>query len=198
MGKGKFEGANRSDFSDSETIFIIPDTVALKYRISKVDKPKNYKYVRYLFPDSCFGSLGEISFFSNQLVVPIKGSPIKSAKVTNEDLAIAFDGKWDKFIHTPLKDDYNREWIGLDFHQSKYITQIGYSPRNDGNNIEKGMEYELYYWDGKWITLGRQLAMTDDLIVKKVPVNALLLLRNLTAGKEERIFLYENGKQIWF
>jgi len=198
MGKGRFEGANKSDFSDGETILTIPDTIALKYHISKVDKSKNYRYVRYLFPDSCFGSLGEISFFCNHSAVPIKGSPIKSAKVSNEDLAIAFDGKWDKFIHTPLKDDYNGEWIGLDFGQSRYITHVGYSPRNDGNNIEKDMEYELYYWKGEWVTLGKQRAITDNLIVKNVPVNALLLLRNLTAGKEERIFLYENGKQIWF
>ena len=31
-----------------------------------------------------------------------------------------------------------------------------------------------------------------------VPDNALLLLRNLTKGKEERIFTYEDGKQVWW
>lgn len=31
-----------------------------------------------------------------------------------------------------------------------------------------------------------------------VPTNALLLLRNHTKGKEERIFTYENGEQVWW
>ena len=31
-----------------------------------------------------------------------------------------------------------------------------------------------------------------------VPGNALLLLRNHTKGKEERIFTYENDEQIWW
>lgn len=198
MGNGRFEGANRSDFSDKESLFVIPNSISLKYHISKIDKPKSYRYVRYLFPDSCFGSLGEISFFSNQLSMPIKGSPIKSVKVSDEDIVIAFDGKWDKFIHTPLKDDYNNQWLGLDLGRRKLITQVGYSPRNDQNNIEKGMKYELFYWNQEWVTLGNKLAKDGYLRYKKVPVNALFLLKNLTAGKEERIFLYENGQQIWF
>jgi len=31
-----------------------------------------------------------------------------------------------------------------------------------------------------------------------VPENSLLLLRNHTKGREERIFTYENGKQVWW
>ena len=31
-----------------------------------------------------------------------------------------------------------------------------------------------------------------------VPDNALLLLHNTTKGKEERIFTYENKKQVWW
>ena len=36
------------------------------------------------------------------------------------------------------------------------------------------------------------------LYVDNVPTNALLLLRNHTKGKEERIFTYENGEQVWW
>ena len=34
--------------------------------------------------------------------------------------------------------------------------------------------------------------------VDNVPTNALLLLRNHTKGKEERIFTYEGGEQVWW
>lgn len=79
MGKGSFEGASRPDFKDRETIFIIPDTISLNYHISKIDNPKSFRYARYRFPDSCFGSLGEISFFSTNLTAALKGAPIKKA-----------------------------------------------------------------------------------------------------------------------
>jgi hypothetical protein len=31
-----------------------------------------------------------------------------------------------------------------------------------------------------------------------VPKNSVLWLRDLTKGREERIFTYENGKQVWW
>jgi hypothetical protein len=48
--------------------------------------------------------------------------------------------------------------------------------------------------------LGRQVGSrkTQELVYHNVPSGALLLLRNLTKGKEERIFTYENGEQVWW
>ena len=73
-------------------------------------------------------------------------------------------------------------------------------PINDDNCIRDGEIYELLYWDNKWISIGKQMgsAKTYQLTYNNVPTNALFLLRNLTKGKEERIFTYENGKQIWW
>jgi len=39
---------------------------------------------------------------------------------------------------------------------------------------------------------------TQELVYDNVPANALLLLHNHTKGKEERIFTYEGGRQIWW
>lgn len=33
---------------------------------------------------------------------------------------------------------------------------------------------------------------------KDVPQGGLYLLRDLTRGKDERIFTYENGEQVWW
>lgn len=68
----------------------------------------------------------------------------------------------------------------------------------DSNNIFAGDVYELRYWQEGWHSLGRHTAQTDSLIYEGVPSGALLWLRNLTRGKEERIFTYEDGKQIWW
>ena len=64
-----------------------------------------------------------------------------------------------------------------------------------------GEEYELCYWDGEgWSSLGRQIGRraTQELVYDNVPAGALLILHNHTKGKEERIFTYENGRQVWW
>lgn len=57
----------------------------------------------------------------------------------------------------------------------------------------------MLYWDeGKWVSLGNTMAIHPVSVYPKVPTGALFLLRDLTKGKDERIFTYENGKQIWW
>ena len=72
---------------------------------------------------------------------------------------------------------------------------------NDDNEIREGDLYELFYFDvGKgFISLGKQYGNREQaLLFKNVPDNAILWLRDYTRGKEERIFTYENNKQIWW
>lgn len=91
-------------------------------------------------------------------------------------------------------------WAGMDFGSPIQIEKIIFLPRSDDNNIRLGDEYELLYWekDG-WQSLGRQIAKEEiELRFERVPENALLLLHDLTRGKEERIFTCENGEQVWW
>ena len=75
-----------------------------------------------------------------------------------------------------------------------------YLTRSDDNFIREGELYELYYWDGDWISLGQRTGSRklQYLTYDNIPENALLLLRNLTKGQEERIFTYEDGRQVWW
>ena len=67
-------------------------------------------------------------------------------------------------------------------------------PRNDGNGIYPGDKYELFYFDKDgWTSLGQQVTTEPFLDYLNVPDNALLWLRNLSNGVEERIFTWENG-----
>lgn len=68
----------------------------------------------------------------------------------------------------------------------------------DSNNVCPGDVYELFYWDDEWIGLGRQEAEADSLVYETVPSGALLWLHNYTRGKEERIFTYDDDRQIWW
>lgn len=70
---------------------------------------------------------------------------------------------------------------------------------NDENQIQKNHVYELFYfYNEKWCSVGKKKAVTNYITFKNVPHNALLLLRDYSNGKEERIFIYDNDKQIWF
>lgn len=71
-------------------------------------------------------------------------------------------------------------------------------PEDDSNLIFCGERYELFYWKGNWKSLGRQVATSSCLVYNDVPKGALLLLRNIDKGVQERIFIYEGGRQIWY
>ena len=90
--------------------------------------------------------------------------------------------------------------MGLDFEKPVCVSRIRFLPRNDANGIFPGNEYELFYYDfpGGWKSLGIQNPIKDELDYTNVPSNALLWLRNLTTGLEERIFTYRNGRIIFW
>ncbi len=72
------------------------------------------------------------------------------------------------------------------------VSKIRYISRTDANGIIPGMEYELMYFDRQWISAGRQTAVADSLVFDSLPAGALFWLRNLTEGREERIFTYDS------
>ncbi len=197
MVNGKFQGANRPDFSDAYNLYTIDKPVDLIVHKKSVNNKGKYRYVRYLFPNDSYGSLGEVGFYgkNNRL---IKGKQIRAKGVSEEDMNIAFDGKFDKKIHSGEISKYNGLWVGLDFGKSKFVDQVSFCPRTDQNNVMPGMRYELFYWENGWVSLSAKTANSNELNYKVVPTNALFLLRNLSVGVEERIFTYENGKQIWW
>jgi len=49
-----------------------------------------------------------------------------------------------------------------------------------------------------WASLGKQIATTIKLEYTEVPSGGLYFLRNLTRGKEERIFTYVDGEQVFW
>ena len=65
--------------------------------------------------------------------------------------------------------------------------------------FEKGKNYTLYYWDDKWIEIGKQKAKDGPLNFNNVPSNAIYWLVAEKSRKEERIFtIDENDKQVWW
>nr|HPR18571.1 hypothetical protein [Candidatus Cloacimonadota bacterium] len=65
-------------------------------------------------------------------------------------------------------------------------------------SLQAGSEYELFYWEGEWKSGGKKVATSEPMIFKDIPADRLYWLVETDSRKEERIFTYEDGEQIWW
>ena len=195
---GKFQVSNDSTFKDAVDIYNITVKPEQYFQTVYLTTADQYKYFRYLSPKGSYGEVSEIEVYEKDTNIKLSGKVIGNNKAESDRQHYkAFDGD----ILTRFKSqEADGTWVGLAFDTPKAIHRISYLPRNDGNCIDNKQLYELFYWDNKWVSLGRQTGSNETyrLIYNNVPANALLLLRNLTKGTEERVFTYENGEQVWW
>ena len=156
---------------------------------------KNFKFA---FPEQTINNVATNRAYQREIKRMQTNQVITNHPVMPDSCSVnAFDGD-------PLTNccRYGKEyvWVGLEFDQPKQIKKIIYLPKSDDNCIRNGELYELFYWNNKWESLGQQTGSSETykLTYKNAPTHALFLLRNLTKGTEERIFTYENGKQVWW
>lgn len=197
---GKFQAANARDFHDAEDLYVIADTVPFKYVTIPVHSSHAYKFVRYLSSNQCRGNMAEVEFYAIGKDKPLCGKVIgrytPSIYYPSNGAEKLFDKDALTFFHTAD----TLSWGGLELPTSEHIGKIRFIIRNDDNGIRMNNLYELFYMrDGVWVSAGRKQADEDDYMVfENVPGNALYWLRNLTRGKEERIFTYKEGSQVWY
>ncbi|MBE8722332.1 hypothetical protein [Sphingobacterium pedocola] len=197
----KFQGANTRNFQDSVTLFTIEETPK-KIESADIHMEKAFRYVRMWIPRGGRGDIAEMEFYglakNGQDTVKLSGTIIGDPKVNIEGkrhYLYPFDGDLLTYFLKPRGVD---PWVGLDFGSPQKIVKIRYCPRSDTNFIEIGDEYELFYWaNGGWKSLGRQKAQDQYLIYKNVPKNCIFILENKSKGVEHKIFIYEDGAQIW-
>lgn len=194
MKGGVFEGANRRDFSDAEELYVISGD-SLESHSTKIiiNNKQKFKYLRYKKKGRDL-SLAELCFY-NEKGERINGNIISSDFLKDASLNRLFDDKVLTYISIPAVID---AWIGLELEKPVTVKAIEYCPRTDDNNIVPGEKYELLYWDNRWVSMGKQIAKEYWLVYKNVPRNGLYWLRNISKGREERPFTYENEKQIWW
>ena len=187
---GKFQGANKADFSDSVTLYTIQKPADLQWDFIQLEHGGKYKYVRYLSAPDGYNNMAEIQFYA-------EGKRLHGAVIGSHDAAA------NVFDSDPLSYFSAREadgaWAGLQLDKAYRIDAIKYIFRNDDNCIREGDTYELVYQsNGKWLSAGIQTADTTLMYFDNVPSRTLYWLRNHTRGVEERPFTYENGQQIWW
>jgi hypothetical protein len=66
------------------------------------------------------------------------------------------------------------------------------------SDLTPGVEYELFYWSDGWQSLGKSTAGAEALEFSNVPTGALYWLVATGSDREERVFTYEDGRQVWW
>lgn len=153
---------------------------------ARLSSSRAYRYWR--IRSSQFFVLGECLLYDGDgnRVVPAGDMPFR--------LRAAFD---DNPLTYAYADKSNT--LTVDLGRPVALTQVECLLRNDGNAVWPGHWYELLFHDGRaWCSLGVQEAVEQWVEFGKVPSGALLWLRDLTAGREERIFtVTDNQVRFW-
>lgn len=187
MPGGRFEGSNDADFNRTETLGVI-DSMPVFRNIIKVNNPKPFCYVRYVSEQTCDTPMAEVELYNKE--GKLKPVPGKSSVAHVER---SLDG------NTLTRPDIDPGYsLGYDLGEATALDSIVFFPWNDDNFVLPGHAYELFYYDGGWVSAGKRVSEGWQLVYEGVPTHALLYLRDHTAGKEERPFTYEQGKQVWW
>lgn len=196
---GWFEAANDSTFRDPVLIGKIDKMPLMCLDSLKVGSlPDTYRYWRYISPQYGHCNIAEIEFrFSGKKLPTHDKQLISDGKIPSySSLYYAFDNDPLTFYEA---SEASYSWIGVDFGTKVSVDKIQYLPRNDDNNVTPGHVYELFYFNENGPqSLGQKIAEGYSIEYTNVPSKALYLLKDLTRGTEERIFTYEEGRQIWW
>ena len=197
---GKFQVANRPDFSDAEEVYVIDSVPEALYHDIPLRLSGKYRYFRYLAPKGSPGDLAELEIYDER-------DSLMEGEVIGDNTSFYIFGASDKYrvfdknIASYFEAE-NREdaWVGMDFKSPVQISRFAYLPHNDDNFVRDNELYELFYWKKGWRSVGIQRGRrSQQALLYKVPANSLLRLTNHSVEKrDERVFVYKDGKQIWF
>lgn len=196
---GRIEVAEDRHFKHGvKTLHSFTDTIPVNFNRIEFNLKEGYRYIRFVGGKGKNG--GEVAELE---VYDIRGNKLQGTVIGVEEctdkhpLSNAFDGDALTYYQSA---DADRGWVGLDLESPHTIGHIRILPHNDDNFIRNGELYELQYWAlSGWVAIGEQNGTTSQcLTFQNCPSGALYRLRNLSKGKEERIFNYEDGKQVWW
>jgi len=193
---GRIEFSESPNFDIKKAKYTIHETPVGRFFV-EFNSCIKARYFRYLCPQNSRTPLAEIRIFDdkNKKITPVR---YFGEKIEDETIAAAFDDDHLTSAQTKTNNYILGAALTEKNEKSKCVSKLEVVPKNDGNFVVPGDKYELFYFHNKWISLGVQVAKEHELYFDNIPVNSLLVLRNLSRGNEERIFSLQKGSQLWW
>ncbi len=195
MSGGEFQGSNDEAFANAMVLHTHQGITDGNWYDIPVNDENTYRFLRYIGPKGSYCNINELEFYDE------KGNKIQGEIIGTEGESWArkenvFDGD----ILTGFgANSPDGNWVGIKLKTPARIKRLRYIGRNDGNSVEAGDIYAFSIWlDRGWKVLAIKRAESNFLRLEKMPQGGLYKLSDLTKGKEERIFTYENGEQVWW
>jgi hypothetical protein len=171
MVGGLFQGSNNVRFEKPDMLYQIINTP--EFLVEKnVLSDKEFRYVRYCSPRKDI-HVAEIQFFGKKKhgtgIVMLTGRPIwhlVNDSINDPAPLNALDGDIRTNFNAPAGS-----WIGYDFGKPVQIKKVRFLARNNFNIMEPGNEYELFYYDKGWQSLGVQKTKSQYLEYENVPMH---------------------------
>lgn len=183
------EASNDPHFKQKDSLGTFGKVSSRQFASAKINSIRKYQYWR--IRSSAYFALGECFLYDTN---GHKVTPDTKKQSQQEPDETAFDDDPVSYAHS------SREGIfTFDMGRALALSRIECLLRNDGNQVWPGHWYELnYYSQGGWYSLGVKEARERFVEFGNIPANSLLWLRDLTTGKEERIFTYKDAQiRFW-
>ncbi len=189
----RIEASNDSKFTHFKKLYEFKDTLDYSKVRLRISDKHSYRYLRYVAPENEAIELADLDIFEDSLY----RKPIALKLLTSVDSTLMPQNLTDGNLLTAFFSKQHQNLI-FELERTASIGGIEFYPRTDGNFVWAGDTYELLYYAGDegWVSLGKKVAKGKSLTFQG-PKNALFWLRDLTQGKEEQVFFYENGKQVF-
>ena len=189
------EASDYPDFRVSDTLGILP-RARINYNYLQLHPLCPRRYFRLSASGGNGLKMAEIRMFRDvERKDTVKLSLLGSSKCSLGKAEAVLDG--DELSH--FETDASFAYVTLDASCPEMPSLMEWVPLNDDNFIRYGDEYELMYHAGRkgWLSAGRLGASDTLLTFTGVPSDALYLLKDLTRGVEEEVFIMKDGKQLF-
>lgn len=209
-----FIGSNDRSMKIVDTLYIIdkmPDPTFKEYQFSV---PKAYQIYRFeASPNFKKAHISMLEWITSKKYNYTNVLPATRLHVLAEkDTILLRDSLKVKIIDEPIekmqmKSEYDGNMqtspsaypnITLWLKEPQIVSSVRFAPLNADNGIKAGHKYKLMYWNEGWKEIDTRTAKYEFIRFDNVPKNKLYLLKNITEGTEEELFVInEKGEQLF-
>src|SRR5690606_36463684 len=153
-------GANNLTFDNPKVLGEISTFISTQPQKNDVKNKEKFKFVRFFNNKETY--LDRLQFLDRS------GKEITGKIINDKNEEISW--KEGAFDNDPLTYSGGAEFsFGLEFEKAQSIGSIRFQARNADNHIRLGDQYELYYWDESWKSLGKKEATDTMLVYNSMP-----------------------------